>query len=50
LRRLGQPKAFGRSLAVAGYLAVSADSLGRVRAAGDLKGPALWTPVVPLAA
>lgn len=50
LRRLGQPKAFGRSLAVAGYLAVSADSLGRVRAAGQLKGPALWSPVVPLAA
>lgn len=50
LRRLGQPKAFGRSLAVAGYLAVSADSLSRVRAAGQLKGPALWSPVVPVAA
>lgn len=50
LRRLGQPKAFGRSLAVAGYLAVSADSLGQVRAAGQLKGPALWSPVVPPAA
>lgn len=50
LRRLGQPKAFGRSLAVAGYLSVSTDSLGRVRAAGQLKGPALWSPVVPLAA
>lgn len=50
LRRLGQPKAFGRSLAVAGYLAVSAESLCRVRAAGQLKGPALWSPVVTVAA
>lgn len=50
LRRLGQPKGFGRSLAVAGYLAVSAESLGQVRAAGQFKGPALWSPVVPLAA
>lgn len=50
LRRLGQPKAFGRSLAVAGYLAVSAESLGRVRVAGQFKGPVLWSPVVPVAA
>jgi N-acyl-L-homoserine lactone synthetase len=50
LRRLGQPKAFGRSLAVAGFLAVSAESLGRVRAAGQLRGPTLWSPVVPAAA
>jgi acyl homoserine lactone synthase len=50
LRRLGQPKAFGRSRAVAGYLEVSADNLGRIRAAGQLKGPTLWSPVVALAA
>lgn len=50
LRRLGQPRAFGRSRAVAGYLEVSVDSLGRIRAAGQLKGPALWSPVVALAA
>lgn len=50
LRRLGQPKAFGRSRAVAGYLEVSADSLGRIRTAGQLKGPALWSPVAALAA
>lgn len=50
LRRVGQPKAFARSLAVAGYLEVSSDSLGRVRAAGQLRGPALWSPVVALAA
>jgi acyl homoserine lactone synthase len=50
LRRLGQPKAFGRSLAVAGYLTISGESLSRVRAAGQLKGPTLWSPVVPIAA
>lgn len=50
LRRLGPPKAVGRSLAVAGYLEVSADSLGRIREAGQLKGPTLWSPVLSLAA
>lgn len=50
LRRLGPPRAFGRSLAVAGYLEVSPDSLGLIRAAGQLKGPVLWSPVVALAA
>ncbi len=50
LRRLGEPKAFGRSRAVAGYLAVSTESLGRIRAAGQLKAPALWAPVAALAA
>lgn len=50
LRRLGPPKPFGRSLAVAGYLEVSADSLSRIRTTGQLKGPALWRPVVQLAA
>lgn len=55
LRRRGEPKAFGRSRAVAGYLGVSIDSevsidsLGRIRAAGQLKAPALWTTVVALA-
>jgi acyl homoserine lactone synthase len=50
LRRLGQPKALGRSLAVAGYLEVSANSLGRICAAGQLKRPVLWSPVVAVAA
>lgn len=50
LRRLSQPKSFGRSRAVAGYLEVSPDSLGRIRAAGQLKGPTLWSPVVAQAA
>lgn len=50
LRRLGEPKAFGRSRAVAGYLEVSAASLERIRTAGQLKGPALWSPVVAQAA
>jgi N-acyl-L-homoserine lactone synthetase len=43
LRRLGHPKAFGRSLAEAGYLAVSIESMGgcepRVRA---LRSGARW--------
>lgn len=50
LRRLGEPKAFGRSRAVAGYLEVSTDNLNRIRTAGQLKGPALWSPVVAVAA
>ncbi len=50
LRRLAGPKTIGRSVALAGYLEVSAESLGRIRAAGRLRGPALWSPVVSLAA
>lgn len=50
LRRIGQPKALGTTLAVAGYLEVSPDSLARVRAVGGLKGPVLWAPVVNTAA
>jgi acyl homoserine lactone synthase len=45
LRRIGQPRALGSTLAVAGFLDVSIDSLARVRAAGDLTGPVLWEPV-----
>lgn len=45
LRRIGEPRAFGTTLAVAGYLEVSPESLARIRAAGNLKGPALWQPV-----
>lgn len=50
LRRLGAPKAVGRSIGVAGYLEVSTESLGRICGAGDLKGPMLWSAVVALAA
>lgn len=41
---LGEPKAIGRSLAVAGHLDISAGSLGRIRAAGQLKGPPFVVP------
>lgn len=45
LRRIGKPRALGNTLAVAGYLEVSIESLARVRAAGGLQGPVLWAPV-----
>lgn len=45
LRRIGKPCALGSTLAVAGYLEVSIESLARVRATGGLQGPVLWAPV-----
>jgi N-acyl-L-homoserine lactone synthetase len=45
LRRIGTPRALGSTLAVAGYLEVSIESLARVRIAGGLQGPVLWAPV-----
>jgi N-acyl-L-homoserine lactone synthetase len=45
LQRIGSPRKLGNTLAVAGYLDVSAESLTRVRAAGGLQGPVLWAPV-----
>jgi len=50
LRRIGKPRALGSTLAVAGYLEVSIESLARVRAAGGLHGPVLWAPVALAAA
>jgi acyl homoserine lactone synthase len=50
LRRIGKPRALGRTLAVAGYLETSIESLVRVRSAGGLQGPVLWAPVAPVAA
>jgi N-acyl-L-homoserine lactone synthetase len=50
LRRIGKPHALGNTLAVAGYLEVSIESLARIRAAGGLQGPALWAPVALAAA
>jgi N-acyl-L-homoserine lactone synthetase len=50
LRRIGRPRSFGNTLAVAGYLEVSPDSLARVRDTGGLKGPVLWAPVISAAA
>ena len=46
LRRISEPQPLGKTLTVAGYLEVSVDCLARVRAAGGLKGPVLWAPVV----
>jgi N-acyl-L-homoserine lactone synthetase len=50
LRRIGIPRALGSTLAVAGYLEVSIESLARVRSAGGLQGPVLWAPVALAAA
>jgi acyl homoserine lactone synthase len=50
LQRIGKPHALGNTLAVAGYLDVSAESLARVRGAGGLQGPVLWAPVALVAA
>ena len=50
LRRIGKPRALGSTVAVAGYLDVSIESLARVRTAGILQGPVLWAPVARAAA
>lgn len=50
LRRIGKPRALGNTLAVAGYLEISAASLACIRNAGGLQGPVLWAPVVLSAA
>jgi acyl homoserine lactone synthase len=46
LRRLGNPCNLGNTLAVAGFLEISADALTRIRKAGGFVGPVLWEPVV----
>jgi N-acyl-L-homoserine lactone synthetase len=50
LRRIGNPSKIGNTLAVAGYLAISREILSRLRKAGGLSAPALWTPVIFAAA
>lgn len=50
LLRIGQSRALGSTLAVAGYLEVSIESLARVRASGGLQSPVLWAPVALAAA
>jgi N-acyl-L-homoserine lactone synthetase len=50
LRRIGEPRALGNTFAVAGYLEISIEALGRVRNAGGLRGPVLWVPVALAAA
>ena len=47
LRRIGPPLQIGNTLAVAGLLEVSRAALFRLREAGGLCGPALWSPVAP---
>lgn len=49
LRRIAEPKAIGSTMAVAGYLEVSAEALASVRAAGGLTGHVLWAPVLQAA-
>lgn len=44
LRRLGSPRAIGKTSAVAGYLEVSRQRLTRVREAGCLSGAVIRTP------
>lgn len=50
LRRIGKTRALGSTLAVAGYLEVSIESLALVRSTGGLQGPVLWAPVARAAA
>jgi len=50
LRRIGKPRALGNTLAVAGFVEISAESLACIRDAGGLPGPVLWAPVALAAA
>jgi N-acyl-L-homoserine lactone synthetase len=50
LRRIGNPSTIGNTLAVAGYLAISHDTLVILRKFGGLSAPVLWTPVICAAA
>jgi acyl homoserine lactone synthase len=45
LQRIGKPHILGNTLAVAGYVKISHDSLARIRSAGGLRSPVLWAPV-----
>ncbi|GEC53067.1 N-acyl-L-homoserine lactone synthetase [Bradyrhizobium japonicum] len=50
LRRICNPSTIGNTLAVAGYLDISRDTLASLRKAGGLSAPVLWTPVISAAA
>lgn len=50
LRRISNPSTIGNTLAVAGHLEISRDSLASLRKAGGLSAPVLWTPVIFAAA
>lgn len=45
LRRLGNPRKLGNTLAVAGYLEISDEMLAGVRNGGGFVQPVLWEPV-----
>ena len=49
LDRIGPPREIGKTMAVAGYLAVSREALRVLREVGHIKGPVLWAPVVQAA-
>lgn len=44
LRRIGSPRAFGKTEAVAGHLEVSRDALEVLRQGGGFNDPVLWEP------
>lgn len=46
LRRIGQPRTIGDTLALAGYLEVSLEALLRLRQSGGISGPVLWAPAL----
>lgn len=43
LRRLGTSRSIGKTMAVAGYLEVSSESLARIRQVAGFEGPMMWT-------
>ncbi|MBI2741040.1 MAG: GNAT family N-acetyltransferase [Rhodospirillales bacterium] len=45
LRRIGIPYPIGTTKAIAGYLEISHEALGRLRREGGLERPVLWAPV-----
>ena len=46
LRRIGEPRTIGDTLALAGYLEISHKALLRLRKAAGIRGPVLWTPTI----
>ncbi|MEY9537920.1 N-acyl-L-homoserine lactone synthetase [Bradyrhizobium diazoefficiens] len=50
LRRIGSPSTIGNTLAVAGYLPISNETLSNLRKAGGFSTPVLWMPVISAAA
>jgi acyl homoserine lactone synthase len=50
LDRIGKPQTIGTTLAVAGFLEISAEALSRVCAIGGIRGPVLWLPAMAAAA